>query len=248
MRVVRRLFLALAGLDRPDQTDDVFVTICLHLVYPEIITLAYPSGCKLETGGEKMKTSIYIILTRTHTILSTMIHYAKGDEYTHASISLDRDLNTMYSFGRKYALNPFIGGFKMERLNEGVYQFCRSLPGRVIEVEVTPEQYNQAVTLLKQFVDNRSRYQYNYSGLFNSLVNRASYDQNHFLCSEFVYYVLQKIGAADFKLPRNLVRPQSFIQYLNGRTVYQGDLKVLSVPANARRKDVAVPLWHRGRV
>ena len=46
---------------------------------------------------------IYIVLTRTNTILSRLIGFIEDDEYTHASISLDRGLSQMYSFGRKYS-------------------------------------------------------------------------------------------------------------------------------------------------
>jgi len=54
---------------------------------------------------------------------------------------LDRDLANMYSFGRKYTFNPFIGVFKHENLNKGTYKYCKVLPGAVIELEVTKQQY-----------------------------------------------------------------------------------------------------------
>ena len=44
---------------------------------------------------------LYIVLTRTNTVMSKLIQIFKNYEYTHAAISLDKGLNQMYSFGRR---------------------------------------------------------------------------------------------------------------------------------------------------
>jgi len=90
---------------------------------------------------------IYIVLTRTNTLLSKMIGIIKKDEYTHASISLSRNLNCMYSFGRKNKFNPFIGCFAKENLNEGVFGLQKKLNGIVLEIEITPEQCCQYINM-----------------------------------------------------------------------------------------------------
>ena len=157
-------------------------------------------------------------------MISRLIQFFKRDEFTHAAISMDRDLANMYSFGRKYVFNPFIGVFKHENLNKGTYKYCKVLPGAVIELEVTKQQYKRAKTLLEYFISNASRYKYNYMGLINSLINRESCHDSRFVCSEFVYYILNESGIADFKISRNLVRPQNLLK-LEGRIIYIGDLK-----------------------
>ena len=58
------------------------------------------------------KRHLYIVLTRTNTVMSNLIQILKNDEYTHAAISLDKELNHMYSFGRRNTYNPFVGRFK----------------------------------------------------------------------------------------------------------------------------------------
>ena len=115
---------------------------------------------------------IYIVLTRTNTILSRLIGLIKNDEYTHASISLDRRLGKMYSFGRKYTHNPFLGRFVEESLNEGVYGYCDNLNGLVMELDVTSEQYMMAEKLIYEFEANRNLYKYNYIGLLNCLLGK----------------------------------------------------------------------------
>lgn len=167
---------------------------------------------------------IYVVLTRTNTIISRLIRFFKKDEYTHASISLDRNLENMYSFGRKYDFNPFIGVFKHENINKGTYKYCKTLPGVVIELEVTKSQYKKAKALLGHFISNGSRYKYNYMGLVNSLFDKGSCYSTRFMCSEFVYYILNESGIADLDISRSLVRPQSLLT-LDGRILFKGNLK-----------------------
>lgn len=45
---------------------------------------------------------LYIVLTKTNTTMSRLIQIFKNDKYTHAAISFGKNLNQMYSFGRKH--------------------------------------------------------------------------------------------------------------------------------------------------
>lgn len=172
------------------------------------------------------KYTVYIVLTRTNTVISKLIQFFKDDEYTHAAISLDRHLNYMYSFGRKWTYYPFYGCFKHENLEQGAYKFCDRLPGVIMEVEVSKEQYEKINELLNQFINNSNYYRYNYIGLLNSLFNREACYDNRFLCSEFVYYILYKSGVLDLKISGNLIRPQDFLN-LEYKIIYEGDLKAI---------------------
>ncbi|MGI6553932.1 MAG: hypothetical protein ACOX2P_00620 [Bacillota bacterium] len=177
------------------------------------------------------KRHLYIVLTRTNTVMSKLIHIFTNDKYTHAAISLDKELNQMYSFGRRSTYNPFIGRFRKEDINEGVYKLCNPLPGAIIEVEVTREQYDEAKKLLDHFIINSHLYKYNYWGILHSFLNKPACSDYSFLCSEFVYHILKESGAADLKISRNLVRPQSLLN-IEGRIIYQGNLKAIKPPKN----------------
>lgn len=166
---------------------------------------------------------LYIVLTRTNTGISKIIQIIKKDEYTHAAISLDKNFHRMYSFGRRKTYNPFIGRLKKEDMNEGLYKTCNILPGAVIEVEVSQQQYEKAKELVEHFIRNSNSYKYNYLGLIYCLMNKTAYRDDKFLCSEFVYYILKESGIADLKMPRNLVRPQSLLNI--GKVIYNGNLK-----------------------
>lgn len=178
--------------------------------------------------------SVYVVLTRTSTIISMIIHNFTNDQYTHAAISLDRELKYMYSFGRKWTYYPFIGGFKHENLNEGGYKFSKILPGVIIELQVTEDQYNNVNRLLNQFIYNSECYKYNYMGLIYNLSNKEACYEYRFLCSEFVYHILKESGIVDFKKPRNLVKPVDFLE-LEGEKIFEGDLRTLDIEVQGNR-------------
>lgn len=183
---------------------------------------------------------IYIVLTRTNTFLSRLIGFIKDDEYTHASISLDMNLNKMYSFGRKYTYNPFIGCFTKEKLNEGVFGRQNNLYGLVMEVEVSYEQYEKAESLINEFISNKSLYKYNYMGLIDCLLNKESCNNYRFLCSEFVYYILNRSNIVNFNKSRNLVRPQDLLN-INGKVIFKGNLKNTNWSQKSYNRDEFIP-------
>jgi len=72
---------------------------------------------------------LYIVLTRPNTTISKLIKFIKKDEYTHAAISLDKELEQMYSFGRKHTYNPFIGKFNRKTLTKEYIDFVENYQG-----------------------------------------------------------------------------------------------------------------------
>jgi len=170
------------------------------------------------------KYHLYVVLTRTNTVISRLIKLFTNDEYTHAAIALDRELNSMYSFGRKYSYNPFIGRFKRECVDKGIYRLQKEVPCIILEVDVSKQQYEKAQSLVSQFISNSHLYKYNYKGLLYNLFKVETYEDNRFLCSEFVYYVLKKSGIVDFNISRSLVRPQNLLA-LESNIIFKGNLR-----------------------
>ena len=65
---------------------------------------------------------LYIVISQTGTLLSRILKQITDAEYNHASISLSRDLERMYSFGRRHPYNPFWGGFVIESPSTGTFK------------------------------------------------------------------------------------------------------------------------------
>jgi len=76
---------------------------------------------------------------------------------------------------------------------------AKNLHGVIIELDVSRQQYNKAVELLNEFIMNSSIYKYNYMGLIDGLLNNEACYSDRFLCSEFVYYILNSLRCSRFK-------------------------------------------------
>lgn len=171
------------------------------------------------------KKSLYIILTRTNSLLSRLIQLVKKDMYTHAAISLDKDLTKMYSFGRKYTYLPFMGCLGLETIEAGIYKKQKDLPGVILEIKVADWQYNKAKLILNNFIKNRENYKFHYTGLLDHILKREVKLENKFLCSDFIYRILKSCGILNLNTPENLVRPQNILLGLSNRIIFEGDLK-----------------------
>jgi len=166
---------------------------------------------------------IYVVLSRSGTILSHIIHWITRDTYTHAALALDEDMELLFSFGRRWSYNPFIGCFKHERLNDRLYVHGR--PGAIVKIPVSARQYEEIYHHVRMFSDNPKAYSYNLTGLITGIFHRTFEGSHRFFCSEFVYYILNEAGVCDFGISRGHVRPQMFLQ-TNGHIVFEGKLPV----------------------
>ena len=93
--------------------------------------------------------NIYIVLSQTGTMFSRALKFVTRAKYNHVSISLNESLDTMYSFGRLNAYNPFIGGFVEEGKNKGVFKRFQNTQAMVIELSISEHKYNA----IKYFID-----------------------------------------------------------------------------------------------
>lgn len=169
--------------------------------------------------------NIYVSLIKTNSPIGKFVCRIKKDRVTHAAIALDENFETLYGFGRKHKWRPDKGYFRKESYVEGYYGRYKTLPGFVLKIEVTDEQYNKVINILREFVQNDKRYHYSVIKLLSNIVDIKVQDDNGFICSEFVAYVLQGAGIAKFDKPLNLVRPQTLLDTISANIIYQGDMK-----------------------
>jgi hypothetical protein len=170
------------------------------------------------------RVNVYVVLSRSRTVLSRTIALATRDEFTHSSLALDPGLDLMFSFGRRRAGNPFVGCFRRERFDDGLYRGMDVVPGVVLEVPVTPEQHEAIRVRITEFLLDSHAFSYNVRGLVGARFGRGHEAEDRFFCSEFVYHVLHGAGVCDLGVERWQVRPQTLLD-LPGRVVFRGDLK-----------------------
>lgn len=81
--------------------------------------------------------SIYIVLTKTNTALSRVIGVVTSDPYTHASISMDKKLDSLYTFSRLQPEKPLPAGFTIESPYTGYMRLHPDTACEVYEMKIS---------------------------------------------------------------------------------------------------------------
>ncbi len=168
---------------------------------------------------------IYIVVSYTGTILSNLIKLYTKKEYTHVSISLDNELNSLYSFGRINPYNPFIGGFVKEGINFGTFKRFKNTKVEVYSLNVDDEKYEKLKEIIYKIKENREEYKFNFIGLFLVMFHKKIYRNKAFYCAEFLKYVLEKSEISNRELPK-IVKPEDFQKLRESTLEYKGLLRV----------------------
>lgn len=166
---------------------------------------------------------IYLIFSKTGTLLSKSIGYITKSKYTHVSISFDNTFTEMYSFGRINPNNPFIGGFIIENLSTGVYKKFNKSICLVYKIQVTKRQLEKLHNELDKFRFSDLNFRYNFLGLFGVLLGKPLERETHYFCSQFVSTLLirSEIYKSD-KVP-GLISPTDLLTIIeNCEIIYEG--------------------------
>ena len=169
------------------------------------------------------KKSIYLVFSSTGTILSKCIKYYTKDQYVHVSLSLDDTFEKMYSFGRIFPSNPFIGGFVQENLKDGVYKKFQNSKCIIYRVNITNDQYIELKKELDIFLKNQKVYKYNLLGLVGVAIKRPIRRTDKYFCSEFVSHLLIKSNIFDSDKIPSLIKPSDLLSEIEHKEfIYEG--------------------------
>lgn len=166
---------------------------------------------------------IYIVLTHTGTLLSRLIRSYTKDEFSHVSISLDSQLNEMYSFGRLNPYNPFWGGFVHEGIEFGTFKRFKLTRTKIYSLEIEDDKYQKIVGLINYIKNTKQLHKFNVIGLFAVGFHKRIEFKDSFYCAEFVKYVIETAGVKT-NLP-DMIKPEHFKKLENIKLVYEGKLK-----------------------
>jgi len=166
--------------------------------------------------------NIYILLTHSGTIPSRLVKLYTGNIYSHVSISLKKELNEFYSFGRKKLYNPFNGGFIIESKNSKFYKRFKNTKCVLLKLKVTEEQYIEIDTIIQKYKKNITIYKYDFIGLLFRLLRIKINRKNHLYCTKFVREVLEIANVYNFK--KKFITPDEFMNIPNSEVIYSGKL------------------------
>lgn len=173
-----------------------------------------------------MKTKeIYILLTHSGSMFSKAINIYTRVPYTHVSIGLDRDLQELYSFGRRKPYNPIIGGFVREDIVYGTYGRFPETRCALYSLEINELQYKKLLRQLDMFKANKDRYSYNLIGLVGVIIHRPIDREYSYFCSQFVGKVLLNSGIDIVGKSPGLTSPMDFLQCKDLQFIYEGNLR-----------------------
>ncbi|MFB5761375.1 hypothetical protein [Paenibacillus medicaginis] len=168
--------------------------------------------------------SVFILLTNTGTLFTRVIQTYTKAPYNHASISFDRELSELYSFGRKHPGNPLNGGFVKEDIKTGTFSKYPNTTCVIYELRVSEREVEKMRRVLHFFIRSRQKYMYNLLGVIGVALKEPVEFSNSYFCSQFVAEILQRSGINIWnKLPA-LVTPDDFRQSERLQLIYEGKL------------------------
>lgn len=167
--------------------------------------------------------NIYVIVTYTGTILSKIVRLYTRAEYCHVSVSLDKNLKEMYSFGRLNPYNPFIGGFVHESCEYGTFKRFKKTKAEIYSLKITEKHYNKIKKIVYSMEKSKKIYKFNTLGLFASAFNIKYESENSYYCSEFIKYIIENADN-NIKLSK-FAKPNDFRYISDLEFVYRGLLR-----------------------
>ncbi|WP_372633178.1 hypothetical protein [Cohnella sp.] len=164
---------------------------------------------------------VYIVLTATGTWFSRTIQWVTKAPLNHASLSFDRELNEVYSFGRKKLSNPIFAGFVQENFADPFYEDAPCAVYRLRVGESARAEMRRFVNEMKRQPD---RYRYHLLGLIGVLIRRKIPRENAYFCSHFVASALERGEWRPVDKPAYFITPADFEQSLSAQQIYRGTM------------------------
>lgn len=166
---------------------------------------------------------VYILLTDTGTLFTKLIKLFTKKPYNHASISFNSELSEVYSFGRKTARNPFIGGFVKEDVKKGLFRQAECV---IYSISVSEGEIQKMRQFINKIETQKEQYCYNFIGLFGVLFNKPVKRKKAFFCSQFVASILKECDIIEYEKPPSLIAPNDLQNISKFQFVYEGKLKL----------------------
>lgn len=183
------------------------------------------------------KDAIYIVISRTPTRIGRMIRKALGQEYNHVSLSMDKNLNYMYSFGRIMPKNPLIGGIIRESRRTLSLGTIKPVFAKIYKIPVTATQHDMIWKKINSLFNDDEGYYYNYLGALGLMVQFKIKMYKTYICSEFALDMMKYAGIEITSKDIGLVTPEEISKLIAEYLIFEGNLQDYGdVTENHRRR------------
>ena len=165
------------------------------------------------------KRKVYVLLTRFWGLKAKLLGLVSRCNYTHASIGLEEDMNTFYSFVFK--------GFIVEKIPRYIKPEYEPFPCQLYEIEVSEQAYQRLKRRLHWFESRKPTLRYTKLGVAMCVLQIPFWRKDYYFCSQFVAESLMKSRAARLKKDSCLYLPRDFSKIPGVQLRFQGNLKSL---------------------
>lgn len=164
-----------------------------------------------ESAKDDKLYPVYIMLMHSGTALANAIKTVTQSHFSHSSVSFDSSMHKMYSFGRKADMNPFIGGFKREDIRAPFFQE-RDIPYALYVVPCTKSEVDLMRKRLDYFEKNKTKFKYDFTGLFKNYFGIADNPEYKWFCSRFVADIINsgRPSSDPYVIEPSIMKPEDF--------------------------------------
>ncbi len=168
---------------------------------------------------------VYILLSRTGTVPSQLIHKMTPGTFTHSSLALTPETNHFYSYARRTLNNPLNAGIIIEDIHDFVFARYPDCHCALFSLEVSDEGYERIKQCIQHYLQNYKKAKYNFLGILPLRMGFRFARKFRLVCSQFVALALH--SSKDLILPKDpyLMLPNDFLKIANIKKIYEGPLK-----------------------
>ncbi len=163
------------------------------------------------------KRKIYILLTRFNDSGAKALRALTKCYYTHASIGLEEDMNTFYSFVYK--------GFIAEKITRYLKPEKENTLCKLYEIQVNERKYNSIKRMIRFYSNIKENLHYTRLGVVLCLMKIPFKSERKFFCSQFVAEILDRAGAAKLKRNSALYLPTDLQRLREVKFNFRGTVK-----------------------
>lgn len=177
--------------------------------------------------------NVYVILVKSLTRIGTFTRFFTRYPYSHASLSLDDDLEQFYSFSRYYYNSPIISGFTSEYRSHLAAKQNKVTECKIFKIPVTDEEYKIIKERIQKMIKDQEL-MYNYFSLLTMIFRRSVSVYKSYTCTSFVAETISLIDKIKLPKPASRFVPKDFEKLLNDEyAFFEGKLE----PKKVFKKD-----------
>lgn len=178
-----------------ESDEDEFIGVKNMNKFERYISESFPDSISEKTYmteeakyDKKNKYPVYIILTDADSPMAKMIKKYTGQDWAHALIAFNSDLEPAYSFGCT-SIKPMKFGF-ISKSEEDPFRDQEKAKYEVLLMYVNKMQYDKMQKKLNWYLTHKEDLKYSFSGLGFFGLNIPKHIKDKYFCSQFVMDII----------------------------------------------------------